>query len=107
MAFGKEFQANELLALVEALDGQDRAGIPLPGLASRAGLSLETARVLLTKYTDYFVSVGGEPVYALNRFGPCSGSAKAIREDVKRRAEDLEKKKGLFLWAFQHFFRGG
>ena len=107
MAFGKKFQANELLALVEALDGQDHAGIPLPALANRAGLSLETARLLMTKYTDYFVSVGGEPVYALNRFGPCSGSANEIREDVKRRAEALEKQKGLLLWAFQHFFRGG
>ena len=106
MAFGKEFQANELLALVEALDGQDHAGIPLPGLANRAGLSLETARVLLSKYTDYFVSVGGEPVYALNRFGPCSGSANAIREDVKTRAEALKNKWGWFLWAFQHFFHG-
>lgn len=107
MAFGKTFPANELLALVEALDGQDQAGIPLPGLANRAGLSPEIASKLLTKNTDYFVSVGGEPVYALNRFGPFSGSAYAIREDVKRRAETSEKKMGWILWAFQHFFRGG
>jgi hypothetical protein len=107
VAFGKKFQANELLALVEALDGQDQAGIPLPDLANRTGLSLETARKLVTKYTDYFVSIGGEPVYALNRFGPFSGSAKSIREDVKRRAETLEKKQGWLLWAFQHFFRAG
>ena len=40
MAFGKKFQANELLALVEVLDGQGQAGMPLPGLANRVGLSL-------------------------------------------------------------------
>lgn len=34
--------------------------------------------------------MGGKPVYALNGFGPCSGSANAIREDVEKKADAWE-----------------
>lgn len=104
---GKKFQSDELLALVDALDGQDQPGMPLLGLASRAGLPLETVRELVSKNPDYFVRVGGKPVYALNRFSAFAGSARAIGEDIRRREQAEDKKCGRLFRVFRHFFSGG
>ncbi len=69
-------EADEVLALVRAIAPSGRAGIELATLVSRVRITPSRAEKLMQKHADYFVRVGGEQKFTLNRFSIFSPSQK-------------------------------
>lgn len=85
-------EADDVLALVRAVAPSERTGIGLSTLFSR--VSIDSARVesLMQKQTNYFVRIGSEQKYALNRFGKFEGSAERIIVDVEQWYEQSKRR---------------
>ena len=98
--------ATDLLALVDALSDQPPKGISPKRLVRETGLDLCRVGELLAKHTDYFVSVGGGPLFALNRFGPCKGAVLCIQEDIAAKLASAEKHERALLAGAPFFPRG-
>lgn len=77
-------QADEIIALVHALESGGRTGIDLSLLAARLCVPTSHLESLLHKNSEYFVRVGSGHKYALNRFAQFGGSAELIVADVER-----------------------
>lgn len=77
-------QADDVIALVHAIEPAGRAGVPLSALAARVPLAPKRIERLIRRHTDYFVTIAGEQRYALNRFDKFGGSAELIIADVEQ-----------------------
>lgn len=77
-------EADDVIALVNAIEPSGRAGIELPLLIARTGLPPKRVERLLKRHSDYFVRIADEPKYTLNRFRNFRGSSELIIADVDR-----------------------
>jgi len=89
-------EASQVLILANALKDQPPKGVTLLRLSAETGIAVDKARALLSKHTDYFVQVGGQRVYALNRFGWSKGDISKIRNDIER---EKQQSHSLFILA--------
>ena len=89
IAYRKE--ADEVMALVRAIAPSGRAGIELATLLARMRITATRTEKLMQKHADYFVRVGGEQKFTLNRFGRFDGSAERIIDDVQETYERHQK----------------
>jgi hypothetical protein len=77
-------EADELASLVTELAQVGEKGTKPAHLSARTRLPRRRVAILLSKYPDYFVKVGGdEQVFALNRFGSLGGSSAKILEHIE------------------------
>lgn len=92
-------EADNMLALVRAVEPAGRMGIELSTLVARVSIASTRVEALLRRHADYFVRIGGEQKYALNRFGKFEGSAERIIADVEQSYERGERRRliGLIL----------
>lgn len=77
-------EADDVIALVRALEPAGRAGVPLQSLVARVPTAPNRIERLLRRHTDYFVQIADEPKYTLNRFGEFRGDADLIIADVEQ-----------------------
>ncbi len=80
-------EADDLLALVRVVAPSERTGIGLSTLFSRVSIDSTRVESLMQRHTEYFVRIGSEQKYALNRFGKFEGSVERIIADVERSYE--------------------
>ncbi len=90
-------EAEDVLALVQAVAHSGRSGIELETLAPRVSIASTGVEQLLQKHTDYFVRVGGAQKFALNRFGSFNGSSERIIADVEQSYKQSERHKTTSL----------
>jgi hypothetical protein len=76
-------EADDVIALVRAIEPSGRAGIELPLLIARTGIPPKRVERLLKRHSDYFVRIADEPKYTLNRFREFRGSPELIIADVE------------------------
>lgn len=93
-------EADEVLALVRAIAPSGRAGIELATLVSRVRITPKRVEKLMQKHADYFVRVGGQQKFTLNRFGKYDGSAERIIADVQETYERHKKTRITILVLF-------
>ncbi len=77
-------EADDVSALVRVVAPSKRSGIGLSTLISRVSIDSTRVESLLQRHTEYFVRIGSEQKYALNRFGKFEGSAERIIVDVEQ-----------------------
>ena len=77
-------EADDVIALVRAIEPSGRAGIELPLLIARTGIPPKRVERLIKRHSDYFVRIADEPKYALNRFREFRGSPELVIADVER-----------------------
>lgn len=77
-------EADDVIALVHAIEPSGRAGIELPTLTARTGIPPKRVERLLKRHSEYFVRIADEPKYTLNRFRDFRGSAELVIADVER-----------------------
>ncbi len=77
-------EADDVIALVHAIEPSGRVGIELPILITRTGIPPKRVERLLKRHSDYFVRVADEPKFTLNRFRESRGSPELIIADVER-----------------------
>ncbi len=97
-------EADDVLALVRVVAPSERTGIGLSTLYSRVSINSTRVESLMQKHTEYFVRIGSEQKYALNRFGKLEGSAERIIVDVEQSYEQ-SKRRNIAILIF--FFSGG
>ena len=90
-------EADEVLALVRAIAPSGRAGTELATLVARVRITPTRAEKLMHKHADYFVRVGGEEKFTLNRFSRFDGSAERIIDDVQETYERHQKNRITIL----------
>ncbi len=78
-------EADDVLALVRVVAPSKRSGIGLSTLISRVSIDSTRVESLLQRHTEYFVRIGSEQKYALNRFGKFEGSVEQSYKQSKRR----------------------
>ncbi len=84
MPIANRKEADDVLALVRVVAPSKRLGIGLSTLISRVSIDSTRVESLLQRHTEYFVRIGSEQKYALNRFGKFEGSAERIIVDVEQ-----------------------
>ena len=84
MPIANRKEADGVLALVRVVAPSERTGIGLSTLISRVSIDSTRVESLMQKHTEYFVRIGSEQKYALNRFGKFEGSAERIIVDVEQ-----------------------
>ena len=77
-------EADDVIALVHAIEPSGRSGIELPKLVARTGMPPKRVERLLNRHSDYFVRIADEPRYTLNRFRKFRGSPEQVIADVER-----------------------
>jgi len=77
-------EADDVIALVHAVEPAGREGIELPTLIARVSIAPKRVERLLRRDSDYFVQIADEPKYALNRFREFRGDADLIIAAVKQ-----------------------
>ena len=77
-------EADDVIALVRAIEPSGRAGMELPLLIARTGIPPKRVERLIKRHSDYFVRIADEPKYALNRFREFRGSPELVIADVER-----------------------
>lgn len=77
-------EADDVIALVRAIEPAGRAGIALPAIAARVSIAPKRVKRLLRRHSEYFVQIADEPKFALNRFRKFRGSAELIIADIER-----------------------
>jgi len=77
-------EADDVIALVHAVEPAGREGIELPTLIARVSIAPKRVERLLRRHSDYFVQIADEPKYALNRFREFRGDADLIIAAVKQ-----------------------
>ena len=77
-------EADDVIALVHALEPAGRAGIELQSLVAHVPIAPKRAERLLRRHSDYFVKIADQPKYTLNRFHEFRGSAQLIIADVEQ-----------------------
>jgi hypothetical protein len=77
-------QADDVIALVRAIQPAGRAGIELQSLAARVPIPPKRVERLLRRHSDYFVQIADQPQYTLNRFGEFRGDADLIIADIEQ-----------------------
>ena len=91
MPIANRKEADDVLTLVRAVAPAGRTGIGPLTLVPRVLMTSIRVESLLQRHTEYFVRVGGEEKYALNRFGKFKGSAERIIADVEQSYERSQK----------------
>ena len=91
MPIANRKEADDVLALVRALAPAGRTGIGLLTLVPRVPIASTRVVSLLQRHAEYFVGIGGEQKYALNRFGKFEGSAERINADVEQSYERTQR----------------
>jgi len=84
MPIANRKEADDVLALVRVVAPSERMGIGLSTLYSRVSIDSTRVESLLQRHTEYFVRIGSEQKYALNRFGKFEGSAERIILDIEQ-----------------------
>ena len=97
MPIANRKEADDVLALVRVVAPSERVGIGLSTLISRVSIDSTRVESLMQKHTEYFVRIGSEQQYALNRFGKFEGSAERIIVDVERSYKLSKRGKIAFL----------
>lgn len=77
-------EADDVIALVRAIEPTGRVGIELPLLTARTRIPPKRIERLLRRHSDYFVRIADEPRYTLNRFSQFRGSPELVIVDVER-----------------------
>ncbi len=77
-------EADDVIALVRAIEPVGRAGIELSILTARTRIPPKRVEHLLNRHSDYFVRIADKPKYALNRFREFRGSPELVIADVER-----------------------
>ena len=93
-------EADDVLALVRVVAPSERTGIGLSTLFSRVSIDSTRVESLMQKHTEYFVRIGSEQKYALNRFGKFEGSAERIIVDVEQSYEQSKRRNIAILIIF-------
>lgn len=76
-------EADDVIALVNAIQPSGRSGIELPKLVAGTGIPPKRVERLLKRHSDYFVRIADEPKYTLNRFRKFRGSPELVIADVE------------------------
>lgn len=77
-------EADDVIALVHAVEPAGRAGIELPTLIARVSIAPKRVERLLRRHSDYFVQIADKPKYTLNRFREFRGDADLIIAAVEQ-----------------------
>jgi hypothetical protein len=77
-------EADDVIALVHAVQPAGRTGIELATLTARVSIAPKRVERLLRRHSDYFVQIADEPKYALNRFRGFRGDADLIIAAVEQ-----------------------
>ena len=99
-------EADDVLALVRVVAPSERTGIGLSTLFSRVSIDSTRVKSLMQRHTEYFVRIGSEQKYALNRFGKFEGSAKRIIVDVEQSYKQSKRRNIailILLFSAGHF----
>jgi len=84
-------EADDVTALVRAIEPAGRAGIELQMLIARVQLPSSRIERLLRRHSDYFVQIADQSRFALNRFRKFRGSAELIVADVEQSYQRFAK----------------
>lgn len=84
MPIASRTDADDILKIVSALAPAGRHGKSIQRIAAVSGVGTSRSRKILKRYSQYFVGIGFEERYCLNRFSQFAGSADLIAEDVER-----------------------
>ena len=90
-------EADDVLAMVHEVAPCGRSGIELDTLARRVSITSNRVEKLLSKHADYFVRVGDDRKFALNRFGEFNGSEERIIANVEQSCKRSEKGRIVIL----------
>jgi hypothetical protein len=77
-------EVEQARVIFSAMTEINKKGIGIISLSVKTGISQSTLRQYLTEHKDYFVKVGNNSTYTINRFSEYRGSVEAMLIDLEK-----------------------
>jgi hypothetical protein len=94
-------EARQVIALVDALEGQPATGSAILKISSASGVDISSAHRLLTKHDDYFSRVNDQDsMYSISNSSTFQSNCDLIRQDVHNQIEKLKRSQYALIIVF-------
>ena len=99
-------EARQVIALIDALEGQSATGSAILKICAASGIDISSAHHLLTKHNDYFSRVNDhDSIYSISSSSIFQRNCDRIRQDVHAQVEERKRiQYGLIIFFVCIFF---
>ncbi len=97
MSVSNQQEASDIIALTEVLSKEPTSGLNRMALSRKSSVNMSTISKLIKKYPEYFVTLGDQPLYTLNRFSSFKASVELIKEDVSKKLEEARQQEAAIM----------